>query len=360
MYFPATEGCRDVHNYERLNRIDEGQYGVVYRAKDKLTSAIVALKRLKMEKEKEGFPITSLREINCLLRCKHPNIVNVREIVVGSGMDDIYIVMDYVEHDLKALMSSMKEPFKLSETKMLLMHLLRGVEHMHKNWILHRDLKPSNLLLSNNGVLKIGDFGLAREYGDPLKPYTPLVVTLWYRCPELLLGEKMYSTAVDLWSVGCIFSELLLNKVLLKGTSEVAQLDHIFTLLGRPSQRDWPDYDKLPNAKMIKFGRYSLDRYALLKEKFHFMSESGINLLKSFLCYNPKTRISASEALGHFFFKQHPKPSSSALFPTFPARSKGERRQLDTIPAPAPHNPLNDVMAEFTVDEYGTNQTKNK
>lgn len=177
----------------------------MYRAEDRRTKEIVALKRLKMEKEKEGFPITSLREINTLLKAQHPNIVTVREIVVGSNMDKIFIVMDYVEHDLKSLMETMKSKnrcFSSGEIKCLLQQILRAVAHLHDNWILHRDLKTSNLLLSHKGILKVGDFGLAREYGSPLKQYTSIVVTLWYRAPELLLGGKQYSTPIDMWSVG--------------------------------------------------------------------------------------------------------------------------------------------------------------
>ena len=198
-------GCRSVEEYRCLNRIAEGTYGVVYRAEDRRTKEVVALKRLKMEKEKDGFPITSLREINTLLKAQHPNIVTVREIVVGSNMDKIFIVMDYVEHDLKSLMETMKsknQVFIPGEVKCLMQQLLRAVAHLHDNWILHRDLKTSNLLLSHRGILKVGDFGLAREYGSPLKQYTSIVVTLWYRAPELLLGDKEYSTPIDMWSVG--------------------------------------------------------------------------------------------------------------------------------------------------------------
>lgn len=230
-YFPAIQGCRSVEEFQCLNRIEEGTYGVVYRARDKRTDEIVALKRLKMEKEKEGFPITSLREINTLLKGQHPNIVTVREIVVGSNMDKIFIVMDYVEHDLKSLMETMrhkKQGFVPGEIKCLLKQLLGAVAHLHDNWILHRDLKTSNLLLSHKGILKVGDFGLAREYGSPLKAYTPIVVTLWYRAPELLLCCKEYSTPIDMWSVGCIFGELLLMNALFPGKSEVDQLNRVF------------------------------------------------------------------------------------------------------------------------------------
>ncbi|MBA0798668.1 hypothetical protein Gohar_009235 [Gossypium harknessii] len=175
------QGCRNVDEFERLNKIDEGTYGVVYRAKDKKTGEIVALKKVKMEKEREGFPLTSLREINILLSFHHPSIVDVKEVVVGSNLDSIFMVMEYMEHDLKGLMETMKQPFSQSEVKCLMLQLLEGVKYLHDNWVLHRDLKTSNLLLNNQGELKICDFGLARQYGSPLKPYTHLVVTLWYR-----------------------------------------------------------------------------------------------------------------------------------------------------------------------------------
>lgn len=188
-YFPSIQGCRSVDEFECLNRIEEGTYGVVYRARDKRTNEVVALKRLKMEKEREGFPITSLREINTLMKAQHENIVTVREIVVGFDLDKIYLVMEYVEHDLKSLMEVMSGPFTVGQVKCLLTQLLRAVQHLHDNWILHRDLKTSNLLLSHRGILKVGDFGLAREYGSPLQHYTEVVVTLWYRAIELLLGK---------------------------------------------------------------------------------------------------------------------------------------------------------------------------
>ncbi|GAB4829329.1 hypothetical protein Ancab_018998 [Ancistrocladus abbreviatus] len=175
------QGCRSVDEFERLNKIDEGTYGVVYRARDKKTGEIVALKKVKMEKERDGFPLTSLREINILLSFHHPSIVDVKEVVVGSNLDSIFMVMEYMEHDLKGLMESIKQPFSQSEAKCLMLQLLEGVKYLHDNWVLHRDLKTSNLLLNNLGELKICDFGLARQYGSPLKPYTHLVVTLWYR-----------------------------------------------------------------------------------------------------------------------------------------------------------------------------------
>lgn len=256
-YFPGIQGCRSVEEFQCLNRIEEGTYGVVYRAKDKRTNEIVALKRLKMEKEKEGFPITSLREINTLLKGQHPNIVTVREIVVGSNMDKIFVVMDYVEHDLKSLMETMKnrkQSFLPGEVKCLTQQLLRAVGHLHDNWILHRDLKTSNLLLSHKGILKVGDFGLAREYGSPLKKYTSLVVTLWYRAPELLLCSAEYSTPIDIWSVGCIYAEFLQMAPLFPGKTEIDELNKIFKVnIKRFNSRNYLHYFHILLLPFIAF-----------------------------------------------------------------------------------------------------------
>ncbi|XP_051895057.1 cyclin-dependent kinase 11B isoform X2 [Pristis pectinata] len=331
-YLPALQGCRSVEEFQCLNRIEEGTYGVVYRAKDKKTDEIVALKRLKMEKEKEGFPITSLREINTILKAQHPNIVTVREIVVGSNMDKIYIVMNYVEHDLKSLMETMKQPFLPGEVKTLMIQLLKGVRHLHDNWILHRDLKTSNLLLSHSGILKIGDFGLAREYGSPLKPYTPVVVTLWYRTPELLLGAKEYSTAIDLWSVGCIFAEFLTQKPLFPGKSEIDQINKIFKELGTPSEKIWPGYNDLPAVKKMTFTEYPFNN---LRKRFGaLLSDQGFDLMNKFLTYCPAKRITAEEALKHDYFRETPLPIESAMFPTWPAKSEQQRVKRGTSPRP--------------------------
>ncbi|XP_025067331.1 cyclin-dependent kinase 11B isoform X3 [Alligator mississippiensis] len=331
-YLPALQGCRSVEEFQCLNRIEEGTYGVVYRAKDKKTDEIVALKRLKMEKEKEGFPITSLREINTILKAQHPNIVTVREIVVGSNMDKIYIVMNYVEHDLKSLMETMKQPFLPGEVKTLMIQLLRGVKHLHDNWILHRDLKTSNLLLSHSGILKVGDFGLAREYGSPLKPYTPVVVTLWYRAPELLLGAKEYSTAIDMWSVGCIFGELLTQKPLFPGKSEIDQINKVFKELGTPSEKIWPGYNELPAVKKMTFTEYPFNN---LRKRFGaLLSDQGFDLMNKFLTYYPGKRITAEDGLKHEYFRETPLPIEPAMFPTWPAKSEQQRVKRGTSPRP--------------------------
>ncbi|XP_078441447.1 protein kinase superfamily protein isoform X2 [Wolffia australiana] len=334
------QGCRSVDEFERMNKIDEGTYGVVYRAKDKKTGEVVALKKVKMEKEREGFPLTSLREINILLSLHHPSIVDVKEVVVGSSLDSIFMVMEYMEHDLKALMETMKQPFSQSEVKCLMMQLLEGVNYLHDNWVLHRDLKTSNLLLNNRGELKICDFGLSRQYGSPLKPYTHLVVTLWYRAPELLLGAKEYSTAIDMWSLGCIMAELLAKEPLFNGKTEFDQLDKIFRILGTPNEKIWPGFPKLPGVK-VNFVKQPFNK---LREKFPptsfsgrpTLSEAGFDLLNKLLTYDPEKRITAEEALNHDWFREVPLPKSKSFMPTFPAQHAQDRRVRRVMKSPDP------------------------
>ncbi|MED6209773.1 hypothetical protein PIB30_058003 [Stylosanthes scabra] len=334
------QGCRSVDEFERLNKIDEGTYGVVYRARDKKTGEIVALKKVKMEKEREGFPLTSLREINILLSFHHPSIVDVKEVVVGSSLDSIFMVMEYMEHDLKGLMEAMKQPFSQSEVKCLMIQLLEGVKYLHDNWVLHRDLKTSNLLLNNRGELKICDFGLARQYGSPLKPYTHLVVTLWYRAPELLLGSKQYSTAIDMWSLGCIMAELLSKEPLFNGKTEFDQLDKIFKILGTPNETIWPGFSKLPGVK-VNFVKH---QYNLLRKKFPatsftgspVLSDAGFDLLNKLLTYDPEKRITAEAALNHEWFREVPLPKSKEFMPTFPAQHAQDRRMRRILKSPDP------------------------
>ncbi|KAJ3719736.1 kinase-like domain-containing protein [Lentinula raphanica] len=335
-HHPPITPSRSVYSYERLNQIEEGTYGVVFRAKDKQTGDIVALKKLKLDEEKNGFPITSLREINALIACRHENVVGIREVVVGDTLTQVFIVMDFIEHDLKSLLTLMPSPFLQSEVKTLMIQLLSAVKHCHANWILHRDLKTSNLLMNNRGIMKVADFGLARRYGDPVGVggMTQLVVTLWYRAPEILLGAESYTTAVDLWSVGCIFAELLLKEPLFQAKNELELISMIFKLLGPPSSSSWPGYSSLPLSKTITLPSPHPHQF---RQKFQYMTTAGIDLLMSLLTYDPDQRISAEEALEHPYFTESPLPKHPDLFGSFPSAAAGEKKRklFDSPSAPA-------------------------
>ncbi|EMD41778.1 hypothetical protein CERSUDRAFT_120728 [Gelatoporia subvermispora B] len=343
---PALTPSRSVYCYERLNAIEEGSYGVVFRARDKQTGEIVALKKLKLDEEKHGFPITALREINALMTCKHENVVNIREVVVGDTLTQVFIVMDFIEHDLKTLLTVMPSPFLQSEIKTLMLQLLSAVAHCHERWILHRDLKTSNLLMNNRGTIKVADFGLARRYGDPIGVggLTQLVVTLWYRAPEILLGAITYSTAVDMWSVGCIFAELILKEPLFQAKGEIELLSMIFKLLGPPTAASWPNFQTLPLAKTITLPPQQPPQ---LRQKFPYLTSAGLDLLSRLLTYDPENRISATEALQHPYFNESPYPKHPDLFGSFPSAAAGEKRRkpFDSPSAPvraADHKLLTD------------------
>ncbi|KAK0588163.1 hypothetical protein LWI29_035270 [Acer saccharum] len=209
------------------------------------------------------------------------------------------------------------------------------VKYLHDNWVLHRDLKTSNLLVNNQGKLKVCDFGMSRQYGSPLKPYTSLVVTLWYRAPELLLGMKKYSTAVDMWSVGCIMAELLAKKPLFNGKTEADQIDKIFKTLGTPTETIWPGFSELPGAK----AQFVKQPYNLLRKRFPaasftgspVLSELGFDLLNKLLSYDPEMRITVDDALNHDWFREVPLPKSQEFMPTFPPQHARNRHVERTL-----------------------------
>ncbi|RKP06518.1 cdc2-related-kinase-like protein [Thamnocephalis sphaerospora] len=308
--------CRNVEAFDKLNRIGEGTYGIVYRVRDRQTNAVLALKRIRMEHESDGLPLSSLREIALLKRLKHENVVRVEDVVVGNNLEDIFMVMEYCEQDLATLLDNMKVPYSLSDVKCLVQQLLRGLAYCHDHGVIHRDLKASNLLLTARGILKIADFGLARAFDRrSRRPMTPRVVTLWYRSPELLFGDPTYSAPVDLWSTGCILGELLLHQPLLAGAVEREQIMLIIRLLGTPHDGIWPGFSKLPLSKSLQLPYQPNDT---LRNRFPSVSGNTIDLLHGLLRYDPKRRLTVQQALAHPYFRESPLPSHPSMLPTHP------------------------------------------
>jgi len=342
---PEWSPCRHIDNFERLNHIEEGSYGWVSRARETATGEIVALKKLKMDNLNDGFPVTALREIQTLKESRHRHIVDLREVVMGDTLSDVFLVMDFLEHDLKTLQEDMSEPFLPSEVKTLMLQITSAVDYLHDNWILHRDLKTSNILMNNRGEIKLADFGMARYFGDPAPAnMTQLVVTLWYRAPELLLGAEKYDQAVDMWSVGCIFGELLKKEPLLQGKNEVAypsfphsycnqtNMHEIFELCGIPTDESWPSFRRLPNARGLRLPRTPQATGSVVRSKFPLLTATGSDLLNTLLSLNPDRRPSASEVLGHSYFREDPRPKATAMFPTFPSKAGQEKRRRVASP----------------------------
>uniref|UniRef100_A0A2M4A8T8 Cyclin-dependent kinase 12 n=1 Tax=Anopheles triannulatus TaxID=58253 RepID=A0A2M4A8T8_9DIPT len=333
-------GERCVEVFEMLEQIGEGTYGQVYKAKDQMTKELVALKKVRLEHEKEGFPITAVREIKILRQLNHSNIVNLREIVTDKqdalefrkDKGSFYLVFEYMDHDLMGLLESGLVDFNEQNNASIMRQLLDGLNYCHKKNFLHRDIKCSNILMNNRGEVKLADFGLARLYNadNRERAYTNKVITLWYRPPELLLGEERYGPAIDVWSCGCILGELFLKKPLFQANQELAQLDMISRLCGTPTPAVWPNVIKLPFFNTLKSKKQYRRK---LREDFAFMPTPALDLLDSMLVLDPDRRITAGDALKSNWLKNViPDQLTPPQLPTWQdcheLWSKKRRRQL--------------------------------
>lgn len=296
---PPSPEPRGLEKFQKLEKLGEGTYGVVYKAKDTTTGQIVALKKIRLEAEgDEGVPSTAIREISLLRELQHPNIVNLQEVVHENNK--LYLVFEFLDQDLRKYLDSKAQlgPLLL---KSWVYQLIRGVAHCHSHRVLHRDLKPQNLLIDKTGALKLADFGLARAFGIPMRAYTHEVVTLWYRAPEVLLGAQQYSTSIDIWSIGCIFAEMITRLPLFPGDSEIDEIFRIFRVLGTPTEQTWPGVSRLPHFK-ASFPKF---RAQTLARSIPGADPAAIDLISRMLVYEPSQRISAKEALRHPFFSEY-------------------------------------------------------
>ncbi|KAJ4822621.1 Cyclin-dependent kinase C-1 [Turnera subulata] len=326
-------GSRSVDCFEKLEQIGEGTYGQVYMAKEIKTGEIVALKKIRMDNEREGFPITAIREIKILKKLHHDNVIKLKEIV--TSQDDnkykggIYMVFEYMDHDLTGLADRPGIRFSVPQIKCYMRQLLTGLHYCHVNQVLHRDIKGSNLLIDNEGNLKLADFGLARSFSnDHQGNLTNRVITLWYRPPELLLGTTKYGPAVDMWSVGCIFAELLHGKPIFPGKDEPEQLNKIFELCGAPDESNWPGVSKNPWYVNFKPTRPMKRR---LREVFRHFDRHALELLERMLTLDPTQRISAKDALDAEYFWTDPLPCDPKSLPKYESshefQTKKKRQQ---------------------------------
>ena len=308
--------CRDASLYSKISQVGEGTFGKVYKAQytSKTNTSYVALKKILIENEKEGFPVTAMREILIMKRLHHKNILKLIEIVLSQPNEknkyrgNFYLVFEYMEHDL-SLLSTLRINYTIPNIKCILHQILSGIGYLHKNNIIHRDIKSANILLNNKGEIKIGDFGLARIINpnpNIAKRYTNRVVTLWYRAPELLLGETNYGFAIDVWSIGCVFSELLNGVPLFNGRTDNEQVEKIFEKCGIPNEESWKGVTKLkywkercPNAN------YTFNLREVYKDNKK-VDDITFDLLSKMLILDPSKRITVKEALEHNFFKNEP------------------------------------------------------
>ncbi|EIM86789.1 Pkinase-domain-containing protein [Stereum hirsutum FP-91666 SS1] len=348
-------------NLERQRRwvkdqkVGEGQYAVVYRGREAATGRKVAIKKIKVGQFKDGLDMSAIREVKFLRELSHPNVIALLDVF--SAKTNLNLVLEFLDSDLEMIIKGCPTLFLPADIKSWIAMTFRGLEFCHRNYILHRDLKPNNLLIASDGQLKIADFGLARDFADPGSKMTCQVITRWYRPPELLFGCRYYSSAVDIWSVGCIFAELMLRIPYIAGESDMDQIKKTFMALGTPTEQDWPGHKKLPDY--VPVGNF---QRTPLRDVFTAASTDTLDLLGKCLLYEPRRRISAKEALSHPYFFALPYPTHPSKLPkkALPVVNSKALEEVDgnvdlTGPGPAVKaNPPNKgLKRKLSEDEVG-------
>ncbi|KAK9828503.1 hypothetical protein WJX72_000424 [[Myrmecia] bisecta] len=293
--------------FDGLQEKGKGSYAVVYKARDRLTGEVITLKKLRLDREDEGVPGTAIREVSLLKELQHENIVTLKDVLWDSSR--LYLIMEYMDMDLKEHMDTNASAADLGNIKYYMYQMLKATAFAHAHRIMHRDLKPQNILVDRHTHrLKVADFGLARCFTPPIRPYTHEVVTLLYRAPEILLSSPLYGMAVDLWSIGCVFAELVTGQPLFMGDSEIGQLFAIFQILGTPNEALWPGVTRIRDWAAT-FPQWPARDLAEVVPR---LDPAGLDLLRQLLRYDPDQRITARKALEHPYFDavRDPPPAS--------------------------------------------------
>ncbi|KAF1962322.1 cyclin-dependent protein kinase-like protein Ssn3 [Byssothecium circinans] len=338
--------------YKIVGFISSGTYGRVYKAEGKNGRVgEFAIKKFKPDKEGElqysGISQSAIREMALCTELAHPNVVHTVEIILEEKC--IFIVFEYAEHDLLQIIHHHNQPQRQAipakTIKSILFQLLQGLVYLHRNWVMHRDLKPANIMVTSAGKVKIGDLGLARLFYKPLQSLfsgDKVVVTIWYRAPELLLGSRHYTPAVDLWAVGCIFAELLSLRPIFKGEEakmdskktvpfQRNQMQKIVEIMGMPSKERWPlltAMPEFPQLSSLAAGNARFHRPQGLETWYQNCLKNnqyppgsspetpgaeGFSLLQQLLEYDPQKRLTAENALQHPYFTQHDPPTENCF-----------------------------------------------
>ncbi|ESQ47083.1 hypothetical protein EUTSA_v10027682mg [Eutrema salsugineum] len=314
--------------FQKLEKIGQGTYSSVFRAREVETGKMVALKKVKFDNLQPESIRFMAREILILRKLNHPNIMKLEGIVTSRASSSIYLVFEYMEHDLAGLSSNPDIRFTEAQVKCYMQQLLWGLEHCHMRGVMHRDIKASNILVNNKGVLKLGDFGLANMVtAKNRNQLTSRVVTLWYRAPELLMGSTSYGVSIDLWSVGCVFAEILMGKPILKGRTEIEQLHKIYKLSGSPPDSFWKR-NKITHATSFR-PQHTYE--ATLRERCNELSTTGVFLLETLLSMEPEKRGTASSALNSEYFLTRPYACDPSSLPKYPPNKEMDAKHREGL-----------------------------
>ncbi|WFD36877.1 [pyruvate dehydrogenase (acetyl-transferring)] kinase [Malassezia cuniculi] len=360
-------GCSPLEDYDVSVKLGQGTFGEVKQAIQRRTGRMVALKKVTIYDVKDGLPITALREIKLLKLLNHPSIIPVIDMAYRPSnergkLGDVFMVEPYMDHDLNGLLENPTVHLPMNQIKLYMRELLEGTLYMHQNKILHRDMKAANLLIDNQGQLQIADFGLARPFFDPgqawrmggwkggVVNYTDMVVTRWYRPPELLAGQRNYGPPIDMWGIGCILAEMVIGRPIFKGASEINQLELIAQLCGSPNDDNFPGWSSLPGVRncgpngrpeggpntrgQLDFGRHP----RVVRQHFTSVVDAGpecADLIDRMLTLDPCKRITAAEALEHPWFWTKPYPADPTTLPKYVPSKEIDRNKHRAQAAPA-------------------------
>jgi cyclin-dependent kinase 8/11 len=372
---PYQPKVRVTDTYKVVGFISSGTYGRVYKALGRGKPGEFAIKKFKPDKEGEqvaytGISQSAIREMSLCTELSHENVIKLIEIILEDKC--IFMVFEYAEHDLLQIIhhhtQQPRHPIQPSMVRSIMFQLLNGCQYLHTNWVLHRDLKPANIMVTSQGEVRIGDLGLARRFEKPLHSLfsgDKVVVTIWYRAPELILGSHHYTPAIDLWAVGCIFAELLSLRPIFKGEEakmdskktvpfQRNQMQKIIDIVGLPTKDKWPFLATMPEYPQVKamtpaglihhphhhHHHHSPHRGNHLStsnlEKWYYstitqqggttavhaatstfplaaLGTEGHKLLAGLLEYDPEKRLTAAQALQHGFFNTGDRLSSSCF-----------------------------------------------
>lgn len=342
----AKEPLRGLRRYKMIQLVGDGTYGLVYLAFNHETREKVAIKTMKKKYHSWG-EVMDLREVKSLKKLSHPNVVKLKEVIRENNR--LYFVFEYIKGDLLALMREWPDPFQENQIRTIILQIFQALAYMHRNGFFHRDLKPENILCSTPELVKIADFGLAREIRSS-PPYTDYVSTRWYRAPEVLLRSTSYNSPIDVWASGCIMAELYTRRPLFPGTSEIDQIYKVCSVLGTPSSQDWSHGQQLASQMNFKFPTFSPTHLSqVLGSK---VGARGISLMYTTLTWNPSWRSSATEVLKHSYFRTNSQPTSASSFSLMLRPSRSKRSKSEAESRTIPLNPVEPVYGRESLRNY--------